>query len=78
MSPKQFIDAAMELSPEARAEVAGELIRTLDPPPSAAVDKAWDAEIGRRIEKLNAGTARTISLEEARQRIRAAALGPQS
>ncbi len=65
MSPKQD-----------RAEVAGELIRTLDPVPDAAVEEAWDAEVRRRIEKLNAGTARTtLSLEDARHRVRAAAFG---
>lgn len=75
MSPKQVIAAALELSPEDRAEVAGELIRTLDPVPDAAVEEAWDAQVRRRIEKLNAGTARTLSLEDARHRVRAAAFG---
>jgi putative addiction module component (TIGR02574 family) len=37
------------------------------------VDAAWSDEIRRRLERLDSGTATTISWEEARRRIRIAA-----
>lgn len=63
----------MKLSPEVRPEVASELIQSLDPPATAEVEQAWADEIGRRVERLNAGTARTVPWEDAYRRIRAAA-----
>ena len=39
----------------------------------AEVEAAWSEEIRRRLERLDSGSARTISWEEARRRIRIAA-----
>jgi putative addiction module component (TIGR02574 family) len=55
-------------SEEERAELAGSLIGSLD----ATVDEAeaaWNQEIGRRIENLDSGKAKTIPWEEVRSRI---------
>jgi putative addiction module component (TIGR02574 family) len=77
MDARQLLDQALRLSDEERAALAGELIQSLDAEVDADAEAAWSAEIRRRLERLDAGTARTIPWSEARGRIHAAA-GPGS
>ena len=73
MNPKQLLDEALQLPPEERAALAGELIQSLDTEIDDEAEAAWSAEIRKRVERLEAGLARTIPWAEARRRILAAA-----
>jgi hypothetical protein len=42
-----------------------------DEPPDADVEKAWDAEILRRLSQIDAGTARLVDRPEFGKRLRA-------
>ncbi|MEW6323460.1 MAG: addiction module protein [Acidobacteriota bacterium] len=46
---------ALRLSEEARAELAAELLASLDGPADADAQQAWDSEISRRIVEIEAG-----------------------
>jgi putative addiction module component (TIGR02574 family) len=64
--------AALLLPPEERARLAERLIASLDRDPEVAA--AWDEEIRRRIEELDAGRLESRPaeevFEEARSRLR--------
>jgi hypothetical protein len=49
---------ALRLGPDARAEVAAELLASLDGPSDPGAEAAWEAEIERRIQAIEAGTIR--------------------
>jgi putative addiction module component (TIGR02574 family) len=63
---------ALRLSVEERAALAGELIQSLDKEVDSDAEAAWTAEIRTRLERVDAGTARTVPWSEARRRIDAA------
>jgi putative addiction module component (TIGR02574 family) len=73
MDTRQLFDAALQLSPEERAALAGELIQSLDTDVDADAEAAWSAEIHARLARVDAGLAKTIPWSEARRRIHAAA-----
>lgn len=60
---------AMNLSEAERAELAYNLVVSLDGPPDA--ERAWDAEILRRLSEIDAGTANLVDRKEFQRRIRA-------
>jgi putative addiction module component (TIGR02574 family) len=62
---------ALNLSESDRAELAYNLVISLDGPPDADVQQAWDAEILRRLAEIDSGTAKLIDREEFRRRLRA-------
>jgi putative addiction module component (TIGR02574 family) len=72
MDARQLLTEALRLSVEERAALAGELIPSLEEVDSDA-EAAWAAEIRTRLERVDAGTARTVPWSEARRRIHAAA-----
>lgn len=63
--------AALDLPESERAELAYELVTSLDGPADADVKKEWDTEITRRLAEIDAGTAKLIDREEFRRRLRA-------
>jgi putative addiction module component (TIGR02574 family) len=73
MDSRQLLDAALQLPPEERAALAGELIQSLDTEIDADAEAAWSAEIHARLAKVDAGLAKTVPWSEARRRIHAAA-----
>ena len=73
MDAKQLLVEALRLPDEERAALAGELIQSLDSEVDADAEAAWSAEIRARLERVDSGTAKTISWAEARRRIHAAA-----
>ena len=73
MTSRQLLDAALQLSPEERAALAGELIQSLDTEVDADAEAAWSAEIHARLARVDAGLAKIIPWSEARRRIHAAA-----
>ena len=61
---------ALSLSEAERAELAQNLIASLDGPPDQGVESAWDVEIRRRLAEVDSGTAQLIDREEFRRRMR--------
>ena len=66
---------ALRLDADARAELAAELLASLDGPADADAESAWDAEIERRIVAIEAGTIPLEPWEEGRRRIEKEILG---
>lgn len=66
---------ALSLDLSARAELAAELLASLDGPADLDAEKAWDAEIERRIAAIEAGTIPLESWDEVRRRIEKDILG---
>jgi putative addiction module component (TIGR02574 family) len=60
---KDVIAAAMSLPPEARAQLAEQLLDSLDPR-RREVDAAWAAEIERRIQEIEDGRTQLIPHDE--------------
>jgi putative addiction module component (TIGR02574 family) len=71
---KKLETEALELPSGERAELAKTLLVSLDDEPGddpAEVERAWDAEIRRRLAELEAGTAELIPAEEVFTELRA-------
>jgi len=66
---------ALRLEPDARAEVAAELLASLDGPADADAEQLWAAEIERRAAGLEAGTEEVESWDETKRRIERDILG---
>jgi hypothetical protein len=60
---------ALRLEPDARAEVAAELLASLDGPADPDAEAAWDAEIERRIEAIDAGAVRLENWSDVKRRV---------
>jgi putative addiction module component (TIGR02574 family) len=61
----------LALSEAERAELAHDLIQSLDSPRDNGVEDAWEREISRRIGEIDAGQAKLVERTEFRERIRA-------
>ena len=66
---EDLLREAMSLSVEARAEIAGQLLKSLEPPDDRDVEEAWRVEVRKRIEQLDSGTVKTTPWEEVRDRL---------
>lgn len=62
---------ALNLPESDRAELAQQLVASLDGAPDPGVEEAWDAEIRRRLAEIDAGTAKLIDRAEFSRRMRA-------
>ncbi|MFN7985146.1 MAG: addiction module protein [Vicinamibacterales bacterium] len=60
---------ALRLDEEARAELASELLASLDGPADADAARAWATEIERRVAAIEDGTASLEPWDEVRGRI---------
>jgi putative addiction module component (TIGR02574 family) len=63
------LQEALGLSAEERAEIAAELLSSLDDPAEAGVEAAWIEEIERRAVRAASGESPGISREDARARV---------
>jgi putative addiction module component (TIGR02574 family) len=71
VSSAELMQKAMELSAEDRAELARQLIRSLEPEtPDIDADEAWEAEIERRLQAVDRGDAKLIDWRESVARAR--------
>jgi putative addiction module component (TIGR02574 family) len=68
----ELLKKALTLPVAERAELAGSLIESLEETDDQSVQAAWDAEISRRMEGLDSGKVKPVSLEEARRRFSSA------
>lgn len=66
---------ALRLDADGRAEVAAELLASLDGPADPNAEAAWDAEIERRVEAIEAGAIRLEPWTEVKRRIERDVLG---
>ena len=66
---------ALRLSPEVRAELAAELLASLDGPADPGAEAAWAAEIERRVDAIEAGTVALEPWEDVKRRIERDILG---
>ena len=55
---------AKELVPEERAQLAEELLASLQEHATAEVEAAWDDEIRRRVAEYERGEAKLVSAED--------------
>ena len=69
-----FADA-LRLDPDTRAELAAELLASLDGPADPDAEAAWAAEIDRRVEAIEAGSLRLEPWAQAKRRIEKEILG---
>ena len=60
---------ALTLSMPERAELAHDLLESLDAPADEGVEQAWDKEIIRRIAQIDAGQAKLLSRDQLRQKL---------
>ncbi len=60
---------ALRLDPDARAQLAAEILASLDGPEDPDAEAAWQAEIARRVAALEAGNLKLESWESVRRRI---------
>lgn len=66
---------ALKLDVEARAEVAAELLASLDGPADPDAEAAWEVEIARRVAAIEAGTVKLEHWEDVKRRIEKEILG---
>jgi putative addiction module component (TIGR02574 family) len=60
----ELLQKALALSENEPAELAGNLLSSLDTTVDQDVDAAWQQEVGRRLHELQSGKVETISWEE--------------
>jgi putative addiction module component (TIGR02574 family) len=65
----KLLQDALKLPPEARAALAGSLLESLDISVDEDAEAAWELEIARRVQDLDASKSRPIPWAEARRRI---------
>jgi putative addiction module component (TIGR02574 family) len=63
---KELIREAAELPESDRAMLAGVMIESLEPKPTAAVKAAWSREIERRVREIDEGTVELLDWEDVR------------
>lgn len=71
---KELLEQAKELSDEDRAELGHELLVSVETELEESieeVEKAWSAEVQRRLADLESGRAKSIPADEAIARVRA-------
>ena len=66
---------ALRLNAKARAELAVEILASVDGPADPDATAAWDEEIRRRVDALEAGTGKLESWESVKRRIATNILG---
>lgn len=71
MTLEKLRSEILNLSESERAQLAYDLMVSLDGPADSGVEEAWDAEILRRLAEIDSGTANLIDREEFRRRMRA-------
>ncbi|MFZ1157452.1 MAG: addiction module protein [Candidatus Sulfotelmatobacter sp.] len=70
MSPEldDLLQKAMALPPEARAALASSLIESLDQNVDEVAEAAWQQEIARRMDEVQAGKAKTVPWSEVQRK----------
>jgi putative addiction module component (TIGR02574 family) len=61
---KEVLEAAMRLEPTEREQIAHELLESIDESSDVALSPEWEAEIQRRLRKIETGEATFVSGDE--------------
>jgi putative addiction module component (TIGR02574 family) len=64
------LEEALKLTAHERAEVAEQLIASLEEGLDTDVEQAWQEEVQRRLQQIERGEVTTISWEEVQRRLR--------
>lgn len=64
-----FLQQALGLDEAERAEIAGILLDSLEPPPDADIVQAWRAEVESRLRMIDAGQAEFVPWDQVRDRL---------
>jgi len=64
----ELLQKALALPENERAELAGNLISSLDAAADQDVDAAWKQEVVRRLHEIESGKVETTSWEEVQQK----------
>lgn len=70
----RLLKKALMLSVYERVDLAGSLIESLDNAKDKSVRAAWDEEIARRMEEVDSGKVKAVSLAVGRRRLSSAML----
>ena len=68
MEPGELLKHALTLPENERAELASDLIDSLDPTIDIDAEMAWQEEIARRLEEVESGRVKTVPWEEVRRK----------
>jgi putative addiction module component (TIGR02574 family) len=68
---QELLRKALTLPDKERAELAGNLIASLDAVQDPDVDAVWQEEIARRLHEVESGDVKTVSWEAVQQKGRA-------
>jgi len=68
---QELFEKALTLPENERAELAGNLIASLDATVDPDVEAAWQQEIARRLREVQSGEVKTVSWEEVERKGRA-------
>jgi len=60
----ELVKRGRELAPEDRERLVDQLLESLNEPAAAELDKAWEAEIERRLGEYDRGEVQAIDAEE--------------
>lgn len=63
------LEEALKLTAQERAEVAEQLLASLDEAPDVDVEQAWQEEVQRRLRQVERGEVKTIPWEEVQRRL---------
>lgn len=72
---KTVLAEALRLDDDSRAELAAELLASLDGPADPDAEAAWAVEIERRVAAIEAGTVKLEPWEDVKRRIEQEILG---
>lgn len=61
---EKFLQDALALPVELRAELAEKLLESLNPKSNSETDKLWEEEVDRRIKEVESGEVELLSEEE--------------
>ena len=64
------LEEALKLTAHERAEVAEQLIASLEEGSDTDVELAWQEEVQRRLQQIERGEVQTIPWEEVQRRLR--------
>jgi putative addiction module component (TIGR02574 family) len=67
---QELLQKALSLSDEERAELAGNLISSLDQRVDPDVDTAWQQEVIRRSEEIRSGKVNTVASDDVQRKAR--------
>ena len=60
---------ALTLDESERAELAGRLLESIEPPADADVESAWREEVQQRVAQIDSGKAHLVSWEKVREEL---------